>query len=180
MNKPPEHIAPAKFCATESSFTGRLSLAHFARLSSMLAAGNDGVVAGEVECSMRGQVDAARRRLLIGHVTADLPVVCQTCFGPMTVHVDHDFELCVVRSEEDAEQFAGDEEPVVCEGDELNAHDLFEDELILSLPVVVNHPAEQCQIPPDVLHTGEDDEPEVPDRENPFASLSVLKKSGKT
>lgn len=170
-HRPPERIAPVKFASIQASFSGTLPVAHFERLKPLLASDS-----GVVQCQMRGELDEVKRPLLIAHVSADLQLLCQTCLTEMTFQIDHDFTLCVVSDEEQAEQIT-EYDAVIADDEELSVLPLFEDELILSLPVVAHHAPGECAVAESLLR--EDDEIEASEKPNPFSVLASLKKSSK-
>lgn len=174
--RPPERLAPHKFASQNAVFSGVWPLAQFDRLLPSLTS-EDGVV----KCELRGELDGMRRPLLVAHVQADLLLQCQTCLQSMPHHVDHEFTLCVVKDEDEADELSEDVDPLIVEDDneEITTRDLFEDELILSLPVVANHEPGTCGIAVPALQSAAE-EPKAPAKENPFAVLAGLKKPGKS
>lgn len=178
--RPPERLAPHKFASQNAEISGVWPLVHFARLLPLLTSSD-----GSVQCEMRGELDGMRRPLLIAHVQADLLLQCQTCLQAMSHHVDHHFTLCVVKDEDEADELSEDVDPLVLaeDNEEIAVRDLFEDELILSLPVVANHEPGACGIAVDALRSAEpqltNEESDAPAKGNPFAVLAGLKKTGK-
>lgn len=131
---------------------------------------------------MRGELDVMRRPLLIAHVQADLQLQCQTCMQPMVHQIDHEFTLCVVKDDDEADELSEDVEPLVVGADieDISLRDVFEDELILSLPVVANHEPGECSVAVEALYVAEQEsELDAPAKDNPFAVLAGLKKTGK-
>lgn len=167
-HRPPERISPVKFASLQASFSGVLPVTHFARLTEFLASQE-----GEVHCELEGAVDEAKLPLLKARVKANLSLLCQTCLTPMQFPVDHRFTLGVVEDDEAAEKLT-EYEPLICRGEDVLVSDIFEDELILSLPVVANHEPEECAVNMTTLR--QDDEIEVNEKPNPFAVLASLKK----
>jgi uncharacterized protein len=178
--RPPERLAPHKFASQNAVFSGVWPLAHFDRLRPSLTSED-----GEVKCELRGELDGMRRPLLIAHVQAELQLQCQTCLQPMSHHVDREFTLCVVKDDDEADELSEDVEPLILEDDseEIALRDVFEDELILSLPVVANHEPGTCGVAVPALQSAQDvmtnEKFDAPAKDNPFAVLAGLKKTGK-
>lgn len=176
--RPPERLAPHKFASQNAVFSGVWPLAHFDRLLPSLTSD-----AGEVKCEVRGELDGMRRPLLIAHVQAELQLQCQTCLQPMAHHVDHEFTLCVVKDDDEADELSEDVDPLIVEdsSEEIALRDVFEDELILSLPVVANHAPGACGVAREALQSADEavEEFDAPAKDNPFAVLAGLKKTGK-
>ena len=178
--RPPERLAPHKFASQNAVFSGVWPLAHFDRLQPSLTSSD-----GEVSCELRGELDGMRRPLLHAYVQADLQLQCQTCLQAMTHRVDHAFTLCVVKDDDEADELAEDVEPLILadETGEIALRDVFEDELILSLPVVANHEPAACGIAVAALQSVDDaaanETFDAPAKDNPFAVLAGLKKTGK-
>ena len=177
----PERFAPHKFASQNAALSGVWPLAHFDRLLPSLTSSD-----GEVICELRGELDGMRRPLLSAHVQAELQLQCQTCLQAMTHVVDHEFTLCVVRDEDEADELSEDVDPLILEDEtaEIALRDVFEDELILSLPVVANHEPGECSVDIDALHSADSDAVskevfDAPAKDNPFAVLAGLKKTGK-
>ena len=177
----PERFAPHKFASQNAALSGVWPLAHFDRLLPSLTSSD-----GEVKCELRGELDGMRRPLLSAHVQAELQLQCQTCLQAMTHVVDHEFTLCVVRDEDEADELSEDVDPLILEDEtaEIALRDVFEDELILSLPVVANHEPGECSVNIDALQSADSDAVskeafDAPAKDNPFAVLAGLKKTGK-
>lgn len=130
---------------------------------------------------MRGELDVMRRPLLIAHVQADLQLQCQTCMQPMVHQIDHEFTLCVVKDDDEADELSEDVDPLVVGADieDIALRDVFEDELILSLPVVANHEPGACSVLVEAQYVTEVEELDAPAKDNPFAVLAGLKKADK-
>lgn len=169
--QPPERFAPHKLAINRGTIRGVWPLTAFERLTPLLAQTD-----GSVRCSIEGEIDAARRQLLHISVQAELQVSCQTCFGPMTVPVDTQFTLHVVKHEDDVDE-ESDIDPLIVPEDDYSTLEVIEDELILSLPVVANHEPSACKISAAQLRDDDETLPEVSTSENPFAELVRLKKT---
>lgn len=76
---------------------------------------------------------------LKGSVSATLLVECQRCLKPMQVEVIGRFKFALVSSEDEFEFLPEELEPYLIEGKEQSIIKLIEDELLLSLPMVIVH-----------------------------------------
>lgn len=129
----------------------------------------------EISWSVKGSTDIAGQRFLSIHLSGFVVLTCQRCLLDFDYHLDTDNMVLVVDNELDLEVDADDPDALerILASTHLNALDVVEDELILSLPYVPFH--EQCpELPEALKNQVEEAEDEKP---NPFAVLSQLKKS---
>ena len=78
---------------------------------------------------------------MVGHLGASLAMTCQRCLEPVTVAIDAAVRLVFVAAEADGEHLGADVDAVALEeGEQIHLVDLFEDELLLQLPLVAKHP----------------------------------------
>lgn len=164
-----ELIDPLSLATKGRDIEGRISLAKLARLAPSLRS-----TEGEAEASLRFGIDAGGMPNVSGHVRATLILQCQRCMQNMTHEVDAQIRLGIVTSRKAAENLPEYYDPLlVVSGEEIQAADIVEDELILALPVVAMHEAAECPagktIPQQLSEA-------APKRENPFAVLAELKK----
>lgn len=123
-----------------------------------------------------GSKDAAGRPALALGVNGNIALACQRCLQPFAFGVDQDTLVLLARDEDElAFLDDNDEHEVVLASQPLDAHDLVEDELLLSLPFVP-----RCERPDCVA--GELPEAAQPAQDeaarSPFAALSALKRGG--
>jgi uncharacterized protein len=173
---PPEQLALRKFALSKGQIEGFWPLTRFSRLAPQLANCD-----GDVACAIVGEVDAVGRPFVHLTVKTQLNVVCQTCLQAMPIEVDNRFSLQLVLREDQIDEDA-DFDPIVVGDEEISLLSLVEDELILSLPVVANHEPDDCKIDAAVLiqHEQHTEVAEETPRNNPFAVLSSIKKTGKS
>ena len=112
---------------------GVYPIAKLTRLSETLLS-NDGIVTARLEF---GQ--CVGFACLRGRASATLSVQCQRCLKPMQTEVTGSFKFALVNSEDDFELLPEELEPYLVEGDEQSIIELIEDELLLSLPMVIVH-----------------------------------------
>lgn len=149
-------------------FSGSLKLSLLPRLSSLVIA-ND----AEIRVTFEFISSSIQPATIRGHIDTDLSVVCQRCLKPMIHGVDQDFALLIDASEEDVESFQMD--TVYTDEGYLDVFEVVEDELILTLPMIMMHEDISCNeywVPETI------DEDQAPEDKNPFAVLSALKGKG--
>ncbi len=76
---------------------------------------------------------------LKGKVTATLTAQCQRCLQPMKTTVTGNFKFALVNSEEELELLPEEFEAYLLEDEEQSIIDIVEDELMLSVPMVLVH-----------------------------------------
>lgn len=162
-----ELIDPLALAAKGRSIEGRISLAKLARLAPSLRS-----TEGEAEASLHFAIDEGGMPNVIGRVRATLILQCQRCLRNMAYEVDSRIRLGIVTSRKAAEALPEYYDPLLVTGEEIQAADLVEDELILALPLVAMHETTECPVGDKFQQQAEAE----PKRENPFAVLAELKK----
>lgn len=104
-----------------------------------------------------------------GRINTQVWVQCQRCLEPMQHAISQEFEILIDVTDSEAESYQMDS--VYTEEGYLDIYALIEDEIILSLPLILTHPHTDCN--PYM--------PEAPEEEdtaasnNPFAVLQSLR-----
>lgn len=130
----------------------------------------------DIEVSLRFDVDEQRISFFAGHAEVAVEVLCQRCNKPMHIQLASDFQYAPITKRQ-----REDEMPEAYEAVELNElgevmlHDVVEDELLLTLPIVTMHEPEDCEVDRDTMSYGELP-PEAEEKANPFAVLQGLKR----
>ena len=132
---------------------------------------------GDVRWRVRGECRAvpggASQTWLHMHATANLPMACQRCLGPVNAALQVDRSFLFVPDESAAEQMDADhEDDVLALTRSLDLRDLLEDELLLALPLVPRHDVCPQPLPVPPAEPAEE-EP------NPFAALAALKRASR-
>ncbi|HEX7048256.1 MAG TPA: YceD family protein [Gammaproteobacteria bacterium] len=176
----PKRFSPERLAAQESTrggtLTGTLDANSLPRLCEMLATRETAPV--HVELSARR--DDAKRLVLTGLASGKLSLTCQRCMEPVTLPVDANIALAVVRDEEAARNLPAELDPLLLDaGNEADLPALVEDELILALPPVPVHAnvadcGERVRYAGNAGDDGEEHDGNA-QRENPFAVLKKLK-----
>lgn len=125
--------------------------------------------------SVQGSVDTAGQEFLTITLTGFVVLTCQRCMQDFDYAIDAKNQVLVVANELELDIDADDPDAIerILGTVQINALDLVEDELILSLPYVPRHT--QCPHLPEALAI--QDEEAEDEKPNPFAVLSQLKKS---
>ncbi|MBN4063404.1 DUF177 domain-containing protein [Cardiobacterium sp. AH-315-I02] len=112
---------------------GIYPISKLARLSGALLS-NEGFVTARLKFG-----NCAGFACLKGSVSASLVTECQRCLKPMQTEVMGRFKFALVNSEDEFELLPEELEPYLVEGEEQSIVELIEDELLLSLPMVIVH-----------------------------------------
>jgi uncharacterized protein len=140
-----------------------------------------GAAGASADFSLRFERDSDGRFVVRGRVQARLVLQCQRCLGPMIFDVDRPILLAFVHNDEQAIALPDAYDPWVVREDLVNAQELVEDELLLALPAVPRHPAEDgCAehlgaAAPPVGRVSVDTDADVREARRPFAVLASIK-----
>lgn len=166
--KLPKEIDPFRFAQNGLELEGELPVASMKRLAGSLHDAD-----GRVSVFMHFDVDETQTPYMRGKFHAVLTLICERCMEPMTVDIDVDCLLALVKSERKIEGLAEQYDPWIIDNDDpVTLSNVVEDELILALPLVPKH-KHDC-LPADVWHASDETNVEEK-RESPFAVLSSLK-----
>lgn len=107
-------------------------------------------------------------RRIHGTVVATVQVKCQRCLQPLTLDLRAQPSLIVVKSEERPDLAEDDSEVVIADAP-ISLSDIVEDELLLAMPMIPKHEAQECP--------GAPGHAEGQHRQaSPFASLARLRR----
>ncbi len=145
-------------------FSGTLALSQLSRLSSL-------VIPSDVDISVQFEFVRNLYKLnsITGHIKSKLTVECQRCLEPMLHEIDQDFGLLIDATDEDVEVSQMD--TVYSDEGYLNVFEVIEDELILTLPLIMMHEEKDCN----AYWKSEPEMVQVEEKVNPFAVLETLK-----
>ena len=129
----PRLVEPWKLIQKQAKLSGLIPAEGLPRLREVVCGITE--VGAELEfCS-----DEQYRRLIKGRVYASLQLVCQRCLEPLEISVAALVNVALVRSMEEAKNLPSSLEPVIAVGEEVNVHEIVEEELLLNLPLVNRH-----------------------------------------
>ncbi|WP_026375028.1 23S rRNA accumulation protein YceD [Aestuariibacter salexigens] len=170
--KLPKSIDPVKSALKRSEYRGVMMSSDMARLLDAVAG-----VADNVEIEVKFAKDAQGLTYFDGSLATSVSLVCQRCNELFEQPLEVEFCFTPVQGSEQIEQdlLPDAYDPVeVDEYGEINLLQLFEDELILALPIVALHAEEDCKVSAEEMQFGQLT-PEQ-ERPNPFAVLKELKR----
>lgn len=157
-----------QMCRQDLSLTGQFDLVECQRLAPLLL-NTDAVV----DFSLHFMQDDASRRIVKITLHGGLMLECQRCLQPMCHTIAIDTVLLFVASEAEAENCPDGYEPLVLATDEVTLGELFEDELLLQLPLVAKHSEADCSV--SIPEVSQFESPKS--SKKPFAALNTLIRS---
>ena len=168
--KIPHKVDPVRAAAKKFDYDGYIPRDKLERLAGVVE-----TVLSDAEVRLSFSVDLQGLTVIEGSAGAAVKCECQRCGNPCELGLSADFHYTADEKKardlglEDDYDFADPDE-----FGELDIYNLVEDELILSLPMVIMHPEGECEMPEGGVYgkiVTENTE------SNPFAVLGKLKKS---
>lgn len=168
--KLPKEIDPLRMAQNGLKLEGTLPISTMNRIAGSLSDNE-----GEVSVTMNFDVDETSLPFMYGKFSAKLSLICERCMTPMSVDVDVECFLAILKSERKVEELAEMYDPWIIENsDPVLLSSVVEDELILGLPLVPRH--EHACLPKEAWYRGDDiDESEKEKKVSPFDVLASLK-----
>ena len=150
-----------------ASLTGTMAVSRFTRLNELLVSDE-----GELEVSVSFSARRKKRCVVIGHAKGTVRMACQRCLESMPVPIEVRVRLNIVADENELLELELEQDGLVVDGPRLQLTEVFEDELLVSVPMSPVHDTEACQIE-------EQESQPAPEGEThrPFANLADLMKS---
>ncbi|MDH5433518.1 MAG: YceD family protein [Gammaproteobacteria bacterium] len=172
-------IYPFKLARKEGQIKFKWPVKDFSRLSSLLYQFDDSQEVRDdvVEVTATGHIDEQGLNLLDIEIIAKVYLQCQTSFKPVAYQIDSRVTYCALESEKDFLDIEKMYEPVVADDGQIDLAGIVEDELILSIPVVVNQSADSVSVKMSYGQLDEAAIAEAEKTENPFSVLKDLKKT---
>jgi uncharacterized protein len=125
--------------------------------------------------------DGEDRYFIQGHIEAYLSLACQRCLQAASITVDTPIQIGLIVNESEIQRWSDKYEPwIVKPAETTSLWNLVEEELLLSLPIVVRHSLTECpkgEIPQLVEAYGHKQREErwVRYGSNPFSILTKIK-----
>ncbi len=167
-NTLPVQVDAFRFAENTARLEGALFIKDMQRLAPSLYTSD-----GETQVQMEFGVDKQGIHFLRGQFSACVTLQCQRCLESLSFEVAGNFLSGIVRTEEEADQLPKGYDPLIAKEGMLTLQDIFEDELIVSLPIVPMHSMEDCKVTlPLKIET---DEKVEASKENPFKVIEFLK-----
>lgn len=170
--KLPKQLDPVKSAVKRSDYKGVLVSSDMSRLQETVAGVDE-----FIDVEVKFDIDAQGLSYFSGELSTNVSLVCQRCNEQFAqpVHVSFCFSPVQGSDAEENDELPDVYEPVeVNDHGEINLLQLFEDELILSLPIVALHAEEDCPVKQDDMSFGKIEPAD--ERPNPFAVLKELKR----
>jgi uncharacterized protein len=165
----PKQGDPRKFAQQGISLDGFVPVAELPRLAESLQE-----TTGEIQVDLAFGISVEKKKIVTGHASAELTLVCQRCLENVKVPVKSDISLGIVWDEEGAEALPEYLDPWITGEGIADLYDMIEVELLLSLPKVAYH--EELCVDRQLFTSGKPVEVKKP---NPFQVLEQLKSSPK-
>jgi uncharacterized protein len=134
-------MQPRHFAQSASRLSGAIELRDMTRLHDLLSS-----QIGVVSWWMEGGTEAGLPVLRLG-IDAQLSLICQRCLGPLSYSLHSESALPIARDEGQLKQWESEDpllDGLIAEPHQ-SVHDLIEDEVLLSLPVIAMHDEGACQ-----------------------------------
>lgn len=169
-------IDPVEFVNNASVHRGKIALHDLTRLQDVLS--ND---KGTLNYQISGHIDANGRPYLVLKIDGLMNLICQRCLSDMSQEVAIENRLYLAKNDRELDQIDEDNDvDAILAVPELDIVNLIEEEIILGLPLSPHHEDNLCELcAPDQSDSDKDNSTinKVPQSENPFAALAVLKKT---
>jgi len=161
-------IDPIRFARAGARATGSLALRQLRRLDDLLF-DREGAASYAVE----GYTSAKGQPVLRIRLTGDLALRCQRCLErlPLRLDVQRDVVLVTEAAELDPLEDEDDDTDTILSAGSLDLHDLLEQEIVLSVPMVPRHPEDVCSVRPATER--------IIEASSPLSALAALKSDQK-
>ncbi|MFT5208686.1 MAG: hypothetical protein ACI9CE_000400 [Flavobacterium sp.] len=130
----PEQVNYRKSANENRKLEGLVPLAKFSRLIKSLESD-----VGSVEVKIEFRKGRKQKALVVGTASAKVSLMCQRCLSEMSYNLAVSIRHVVVESEEALLDSPQDEDNILCLEDRISLVSIFEDELIVELPMVAKH-----------------------------------------
>lgn len=131
-------VSPSNFAEKSRCWEGNTPVGNFERLAQEFVNPQ-----AQLQYRICGELDARGRPRLRSRILGGLQVECQRCLKPLDVSVDSEHVLYLARDEGEAERLetalANEALEVIVVGQTLDLATVVEDEVLLSLPLMLVH-----------------------------------------
>lgn len=166
----PRQGDPRKFAQQGISLQGLIPVIALSRIVDVVQQPT-----GEIQVDLMFGLSEEKKKVVVGHASADLSLMCQRCLSPVTVSVESNISLGIVWDEEHAKALPEYLDPWIVGEGAADLYDMIEEELLLSLPAVAYH--EELCVDSKLFSSGKP--VEVVKKKNQFQVLEQLKSSPK-
>ena len=136
----PQRVDHRKLVNDQAILQGTIPLNRFTRLTQSLEGD-----AGDLHASVEFRKGNKLRTLVNGKAKVEVMLVCQSCLGSLVHVLEIEIHLNLVNSYPKLRELELDEDGLMVESNLVELVDLFEDELIVNLPMVARHVTGECQ-----------------------------------
>ena len=170
----PAYVDTRKIFQQQVTIKGSIGLERLNRFQQILASDK-----GWIEVELRFSLDSSRRRVVEGHLQAQVQVYCQRCLEPLAIELCDDIRLALLKDEAGSKDLDDSLDPWICEDHKLDLVCLVEEQLILCMPIANYHASRDCSErlnysrPAGASLDNEQDRR----KENPFSILNSLKEN---
>lgn len=154
MQPLPEFIQPQQLVAQETAMEGTVNIADLPRLADALY--ND---QGQVRAQLRFGKDEEGLTYMKGSLHAELNLLCQRCLQPFTFTLNVLMSLSLVTNDLAVKDLPKYYDPLFVDKEPISLRGIIEEELLLNLPLVAKHKAENCSIELQKLSKKGDNDP---------------------
>ena len=169
----PVYVDTRRVFESGTGCSGEIALERLPRLKEYLA--ND---EARIDADLDFRIGDYGDREITGQVSATLQLPCQRCLEPVEIAIDDQVQLAMVKNDEQAAKLRPELDPWICDEIKLQLAELVEEQILLALPIVCKHSADECKQKMNYAGSTEEDEPGNPaPKDSPFAVLKTLKES---
>lgn len=165
----PVLVEPMQLADQGVTLEGSLPLASLERLQECAPPGE------LLRVRLRFETDSGRRPLMKGDFSTTLTMVCQRCLKPMSMPLDGEFQVFLVRSLDEADRLDDSMDVLQVAERAMRLKEIVEDEVLLAVPPAPLHPQGVCSADEAPQEPLEDVGQQHEQRPNPFAALAALK-----
>ena len=170
-------VNPANLAAEKAVLQGQMSQQELQRLAEYLVD-----TAGSIEYRLRFRKRRDRRVHINGSASSKIMMACQYCLEPVELKIEAKIAQVVIANEAETSDLQLEQDFLVVDGETIELAAIFEDELILSLPMVARHgdgdETDNCLAR--LEYEKEEVEEQLPEKPNPFSVLKQLKEDKTT
>lgn len=165
----PHLVEPYKLVELNQQLTGVLDLGKLTRITEFF-----GSQSNKLDYSLVCEKDEAGTLFLHLSIETAISLTCQRCMQLFEYPVVRETTMQVAETEEAARELPEDIEPILLDENRLDLVELLEDELMLAIPIVAMHEAEDCATKVEVAK-----EVKKQDTHKPFVGLNELLQKAK-
>lgn len=164
----PQSFDPRRFTDQGAEIQGSMAVGALPRLHEFRDSQDE-----PISVALRFGHDEEGRRVIDGTISTRLIMTCQRCLEPVEYQIEARPHLVLVWSEDQMKALPEHLDPLLVGEERVPLADLLEEELLLALPLVAMH--DTCPAPLAPQRPEQDEAPETPKRDNPFAVLASLR-----